>query len=296
MTAPISDPTSGNLLRQLRLSKGLDMAEVARLVNLSVAQVRQLETENPGPQDRSYFYTAAIKEKAAIKVALALGAEPQIVAGMQADFPESPVLQPHNLQTLDDLAALYKKQAQAREMGAAERFFSWKWASALAILLLMAGAIHQRQALSVWLDDRTGLWEKAPALTSTTEPTNVPAPQTDAPLESVSAAVVSPTSLCESPSLPATLQASQVSKPSKPGNSVHIVAVEDLMMCVRDALGKETLVTLKAQESKTVLGKSPWFLRLEKPVPLHVFYQGQKIQWPEGSINAVMLKETPGDY
>lgn len=293
MTAPISDPTSGNLLRQLRLSKGLDMAEVARLVNLSVAQVRQLETGDPGPQDRSYFYTAAIKEKAAIKVALALGAEPQIVAGMQADFPESPVLQPHNLQALDDLAALYKKQAQAREMGAAERFFSWKWASALAILLLMAGAIHQRQALSVWLDDRTGLWEKAPALTSTTEPTNVPLPQTDAPLESVSAAVVSPTSLCESPSLPAALQ---VSKPSKPGNSVHIVAVEDLMMCVRDALGKETLVTLKAQESKTVLGKSPWLLRLEKPVPLHVFYQGQKIHWPDGSIMAVMLKETPGDY
>jgi len=77
---------------------------------------------------------------------------------------------------------------------------------------------------------------------------------------------------------------------------VHVVAQADLVMCVRDGSGKSMPVNLKAQESRTFWGKAPWSLRIEKPVPMHMFFQGQKIYWPEGDVSGVILKEVAGDY
>lgn len=314
------DQTRGELLRQLRETQNLDVTEVARLVNLSSAQVRELESGAPLNGERSLFYTPAIKDKAAVKLSQALGADPQTLWGPTESSPAQENALLPDLQILDDLAVLLKKQAQAQEMGARDRRFTWVWMLGAFVALWVAGAIgfygHQ---ISHWFQN----WRAEQTIqqvTATMSAVNPPveiAPAVPAvaaaPVETASQA--SPAALPAPPELPvsAPVAASNVpsgcesqaplttlrpSQPSKVGNTVHLVATGDLQLCVRDGLGKQTNVTLKAQESRTLLGKAPWSIRTEKPAPanFHLFFQGQKLYWPPGDIAGVILKEVAGDF
>ena len=60
------DPT---YLRQLREAAGMDLTVLARTACLSVAQVRQLETENSD----NFFYSEAIKRQAYKRLLMILG-------------------------------------------------------------------------------------------------------------------------------------------------------------------------------------------------------------------------------
>jgi transcriptional regulator with XRE-family HTH domain len=85
----------GEQLRQLRESQGISVSNLARHVHLSTAQILQLEYGDVLPGKRSMFYSSAIEEIAAMKVANALGADPQslwnnsVVAQLQTVTPES---------------------------------------------------------------------------------------------------------------------------------------------------------------------------------------------------------------
>ncbi len=297
MNLPSPDRTRGDLLRSLREAQNMDVSELARQVNLSPGQVLQLEAGELAPGERSLFYTAAIKEKAAIKLAQVLGADVQTL------WPAHTVSSPldasalPDLQILDDLADLLKKQSQARELDAGERRFSWKWLLGLFAALWFAGAIgYYGQSVVAWFQTQKFL-DAAPVFsTAESKPPSLSPSETQTP-----EMVPQTTDLTVSPAEPlCEIQAPQTSvtpsQPSKAGNSVHLVALEDLSICVTDGTGKKTALTLKAQESRTVLGKSPWQLRVEKPVPMHMFFQGQKIYWPEGEPSGVLLKEVAGDY
>lgn len=301
MNNPSSDRSRGDLLRSLREAQNLDVAEVARLVNLSSGQVFELESGELTLGGRSLFYTVAIKEKAASKLAQVLGADAKTLWGNQALPAKHSKGGLPDLQILDDLADLLKKQSQARELSSGERFFSWKWATALFAALWLAGAVgFYGQAVTAWFQSQK-IFEtfSAPAPT----PVAVDAKSPDStPSEVPPAHVVSQTTemaasvaetLCDSQVSQTTVTPSQ---PSKAGNSVHLVALEDLSMCIIDGAGKKTPLTLKAQESKTILGKSPWHLHIDKIVSMQMFFQGQKIYWPDGEPRALLLKEVPGEY
>lgn len=297
MNLPSPDRTRGDLLRSLREAQNMDLSQLARQVNLSPGQVLQLETGELAPGERSLFYTAAIKEKAAIKLAHALGADVQTLWPAQTfSAPQDASALP-DLQILDDLADLLKKQAQARELDAGERRFSWAWAAGLLVALWLAGAIgYYGQSVSAWFESQKFLQASAVSAPAQTTSPSLSASEAQAAqmVSQASEVAASPAeALCESQAPQTTVTPSQ---PSKAGNSVHLVALEDLAICVTDGSGKKTALTLKAQESRTVLGKSPWQLRLEKPVPMHMFFQGQKIHWPEGEPSGVLLKEVAGDY
>lgn len=301
MNPPSPDRTRGELLRSLREAQGMDLSDLARQVNLSVGQLLQLETGDLPPGERSLFYTPAIKDKAAMKVAQALGADPQTLWGspVSSSAPGAAVLP--DLQILDDLAVLLKKQAQAREMGAGEHRFSWKWVFGAFGALWLAGAVgYYGQTVSAWVNAHKPV--STPAAAAPVSATAMPeasSPVNVAVAASENAPAVqdlSPTTaeaLCDNKNPQTTLSASQ---PSKSGGSVHVVALAELVMCVRDGAGKSMPVTLKAQESRTFWGRAPWSLRIEKPVPMHMFFQGQKIYWPEGDVSGVILKEVAGDY
>lgn len=302
MNAPLSDLTRGELLRNLRESQGMELSELARQVNLSVGQLLQLEAGDLPPGERSLFYTSTIKEKAAVKVIQALGADPQTLLAAQS-LPSAPDAGAHpDLKILDDLAVLLKKQAQAREMGAGDRRFSWKWAFGAFGALWLAGAVgYYGQSVSSWLNTHKPFVTSAvaaPVKSSETAQSEAAAASSVpvAPSEGIVAAqdaAAGAQALCDHHAAQTTLSASM---PSKPGSSVHVVALAELVMCVRDGSGKSMPVTLKAQESHTFWGRSPWSLRIEKPVPMHMFFQGQKIYWPEGEVSGVILKEVAGDY
>jgi transcriptional regulator with XRE-family HTH domain len=321
MNSSSPDQTRGELLRSLREAQNMDVTELARLVNLSPAQVRELESGQAANAERSLFYTTAIKDKAAVKLAHALGADPQTLWGPTDNTAvQEPPLLP-DLQILDDLAVLLKKQAQAQEMGANTRRFSWVWLFGGFAALWLAGAVgFYGQQISQWVHS---LRAEQPVVVAPTMPPLADAqvmvtPAVAAPAEAASQAPAAqvaspqvpslpdvvtaaaaeaspPTSLCESQSPLTTLRASQ---PSKAGNSVHIVATGDLVVCVRDGQGKQTTLNLKSQESRTLLGKAPWNLRVDKPMPanFHMFFQGQKLYWPPGETLGVSLKEVAGDF
>jgi DNA-binding transcriptional ArsR family regulator len=302
MNPPLSDLTRGELLRNLREAQGMEPSELARQVNLSVGQLLQLEAGDLPPGERSLFYTPTIKEKAAIKVIQALGADPQTLSGAQA-LPSGPEAGVNpDLKILDDLAVLLKKQAQAREMGAGDRHFSWKWVFGAFGALWLAGAVgYYGQSVSSWLNIHKPFVTSAvaapvklpePAQIEATAASSVVATPPEGTVAAQDAAAGAQ-ALCDNPAPQTTLSASQ---PSKSGGSVHVVAQADLVMCVRDGSGKSMPVNLKAQESRTFWGKAPWSLRIEKPVPMHMFFQGQKIYWPEGDVSGVILKEVAGDY
>jgi transcriptional regulator with XRE-family HTH domain len=305
------DRTRGELLRSLREAQNMPLSELARMVNLSTAQVAQLETGDLGTAERSLFYTDAIKEKAARKIAQTLGADPQMLwggASAAAGHDEARKVLP-DLQTLDDLASLLKKQSQAQEMGRGDRGFSWKWAFFLLAALWLAGALgFYGQTFLSWFQAQKASTLVGDSVVSTevsTAPPANPAPMAS-PVETVpevtalQTAAVTPDvtkspaeALCLSNAPQSTIKPTQ---PSKGGGSVHVVALADLVMCVQDGAGKQTPLTLKAQESRTFWGRAPWSLRIEKPVPMHMFFQGQKFYWPEGEQSGVVFREVAGDY
>lgn len=308
MQASTPDLTRGESLRKLREAQNIGVLELAKLVSLSPAQIIQLESGDLAAGERSLFYTPAIREKAAIRIAQALGGDPKTLwASSGNDSSAAPSLLP-DLQILDDLAALLKKQSMAQEMGASDRRFSWKWLFMALLTLWVAGAVgfYGQQVLE-WFHVRpvhegaplalTSISAEPPPALTPAEPTltAVPAVAAFTPTQVAVSDVPQADALCESQAPQTTLR---VGQPSKAGSSVHVVAVADLVMCVRDGLGKQTAMTLKAQESRTLLGKAPWSVRVEKPLPsnLYMFFQGQKLYWPEGEAHGVILKEVAGDF
>jgi transcriptional regulator with XRE-family HTH domain len=304
MNPPSFDSIRGARLRHLRQVQGMDISDLARHVNLSVGQLLQLESGDLPPGERSLFYTAAIQDKAAMKVAKALGADPQTLLGAPVSPSGPDVAGLPNAKILDDLADLYKKQAQTRKMGAGERRFSWKWVWGAFLVLWLVGAVgYYGPSVSSWVDVHKPVAapEAAaseplpqPALAEASLPVAAPVAASESTPAVPDRSLIAAEALCDNQAPQATTLS--VSQPSKSGGSVHVVALADLVMCVRDGNGKSTPVSLKAQESRTFLGKAPWSVRIEKPVPMHMFFQGQKIYWPEGDVSGVILKEVAGDY
>ncbi len=304
MNPPSFDSIRGTRLRHLRQAQGMDLSDLARHVNLSVAQLQQLESGDLQPGERSLFYTAPIRDKAAMKVAKALGADPQTLLDDPASASGPDVVGLRDAQIVDDLADLYKKQAQTRKMLAGERRFSWKWLLGAFGALWMVGAVgYYGPSVSAWVDSHKPVAapEAAaseplpqPALAEASLPVAAPVAASESTPAVPDPSLIAAEALCDNQVPQATTLS--VSQPSKSGGSVHVVAQADLVMCARDGSGKSMPVNLKAQESRTLWGKAPWSLRIEKPVPMHMFFQGQKIYWPEGEVSAVILKEVAGDY
>lgn len=75
-----TDRVDGELLREWRESRNMDVSELAILANLSVAQIQQLESGG-----EHLFYSRSIKEASARKIARLLGGDPAAVIRQGAD-------------------------------------------------------------------------------------------------------------------------------------------------------------------------------------------------------------------
>jgi transcriptional regulator with XRE-family HTH domain len=308
MHSSAPDLTRAESLRILRESQNIGVVELAKHVNLSPAQILQLESGVLAAGQRSLFYTPAIEEKAAIRIAQKLGADPQSLWGGVVDPASAKKPGKPDLQLVDALAALLKKQAMAQAMDASDRSFSWKWLFISLMALWVAGSVgfYGQQVLE-WVH-RQAVQDAAPivlAPVSTEQTASLATPELPgvSPMTLTTFTQAQHTltdkslagTLCDSHAPQTTLR---VGQPTKTGNSLHVVAMADLVICARDGLGKQTALKLKAQESRTLWGKAPWSLHVENPSPsdLHMFFQGNKVHWPEGAVHGVILKEVPGDF
>ncbi|MGV0960695.1 MAG: helix-turn-helix domain-containing protein [Limnohabitans sp.] len=299
---------SGGLLRDLREAQALDIARLARQVNLSVAQLRQLEADQLAPGERALFYSDTIRANAAKKVAQALGADlnelltppPETQASLAHEVPD--------MQVLDDLAQLLQKQERARQASRSHPFLQSRrlWAAAM---LFMAGALlwYFQNPLLAQGHHLMAVLERPPSPTAmpaaelAREPIPVALPAVAMTADAaLPAAVVAPEpaavsleALCASKASGAVLKPSA---PNKAGKSVYIVANGDAAVCVQDASGKQFPVSLKAQESRSFYGEAPWTVHLGKASSVQLFFQGQRLRWPEGAQTSFTLQEVQGTY
>ena len=159
----VYDTCDPQYLRQLREAAGMDHVVLARTACLSVAQVRQLETDDSD----NLFYSDAIKRQAYKRLLMILGAEPPTVEVPQELRDAGKVAEAH-LNTLDQIVAMSHQPTINRSTSdvLAAGFEKLKeHQQVMGALLLLVGAI----ALFVWNDMQRGA-EIARAETSASSP------------------------------------------------------------------------------------------------------------------------------
>ena len=327
MSTSISDRVRGELLREWRLAQQIDQSDLARRVNLSAAQIQQLESGGV-----SLFYSEAIRCSAARKVATALGQEPESVIRTIANEGGGTEPAVMSLQVLDDLIELseQRKNAQKKSSGGSRWFVRWILAlSGLLVLVAFATVMHFQPALlPQWVNDQWARFpfERVPMpeskmsesvlLTKASEPNaaaNPVALQASIPIQAVMAtlstsvpatsesvhaltaneapsavALTLPESLCQS-SEQGTLLMSTI--PSKAGNMVHIFPLKAGSVCAKDGSGKNTLLTLQPKEGRSVYGAPPWRVYFEHTDQAQIYFQGERLRWPEVPTRAILLRE-----
>ena len=162
----VYDTCDPQYLRQLREAAGMDHVVLARSACLSVAQVRQLETDDSD----NLFYSDAIKRQAYKRLLMILGAEPPTVEVPQELRDAGKVAEAH-LNTLDQIVAMSHQPAINRSTSdvLATGFEKLKeHQQVVGALLLLLGAI----TLFVWNGMQSGA-EIEPAASSASSPTSV---------------------------------------------------------------------------------------------------------------------------
>ncbi len=137
MSNPQADRVRGALLQEWRVSQQLAESELAVRSNLSVAQILQLEGGG-----HSLFYTPAIKESAARKLACLLGGDPEAVVQATRDSWAA-----DGSKVIDDLTLLFQQRSGPAKP-ASVFYQKSEWVVG-PILILMALALA-----SVWLQQK----------------------------------------------------------------------------------------------------------------------------------------------
>lgn len=310
----------GEQLRQLRESQGITVSNLAQHVHLSTAQVLQLEYGDVLPGKRSMFYSPAIEEIAAIKVAKALGADPQAL------WTNTPIVQ-MNMDTAQSLESPVQESVESRtnhensvrkstSVAARPRLPVQK--NGKNILIPAIGSAFVLSSCFAIFYTQTDFSIKALAndllslATSKTEPQVPPAQLEQAPMSEPSTTSPAPIKAMPEPDQPVTARVQALGfggcdaqkpaitlstdQPQKAGISVYIEALEEVSLCVEDSAGVQHAASLKANENKTFRGTPPWSVHASDPAKIQLFFQGRKFHWPEVKDAFVILKETAGTF
>ncbi len=311
MSNSTTDRVHGELLREWRESQKIDVATLAGHANLSVAQIRQLESGGA-----SLFYSPAIKESAARKVATLLGMDPVAVIRHGADAVTHP-----EPSVVDELIELSRKNAPSRRSSAIFSF-SPRWIALLGLSLALLGSADWFQ--KNWQNKAVqNFWHQAVAKPTDSPATSLPSAAASSESGMASAAMLSTVrpaaavaegvtpgpgeAAASEPALAAVVQAKPAeivlcqpglavpvlapSRPSKAGDMVHLVAQKEGAVCVVDAAGQRTVFSLKASEAKSIYGPPPWRVHFEQAEQAQLYFQGVRVRFPDAQTTAVVLQE-----
>lgn len=139
----------------------------------------------------------------------------------------------------------------------------------------------------------------APATAATASPSalaNTPATATAAAAAAATASAATASAavasaghpLCQQPS---TGHVVTPVRPSKAGDMVYVVAQKIGSVCVVDAAGVRTVLSLKPQEARSVYGVAPWRVNFEQPEQAQLYFQGERLRFPGASVTTVALRE-----
>ena len=228
MEEPVRDDAAH--LKSLRLAADLDHAQLALMVNLSAAQVRQLEEDGD-----SLFYSPQIKAQSLRRVIRTLenaSQEPQTVASIEPPAPRS------SASVIDDIIRLSEKNLKSQVVHSDVRRPGGSWPKllgtwGLAALLLGLGLWqynrHNSQALyEEWVEPITGKVLPAPQTNQTEEvPAVVPEVIAAAPAALKAEAISAPVAAAVAPSaVAASTQSAVVAPPAKETTAKETAAKE----------------------------------------------------------------------
>lgn len=302
----VYDTCDPRYLRELREAAGIDLFVLARTACLSVAQVRQLETDD----NDKLFYSDAIKRQAYKRLLMILGAEPPTVEVPQALRDAGQVAQAH-LNTLDQIVAMSHQPAINRSrtdslLAAWTKLKAHKQAFAAFLFLLAAVVLfvlHGPQS-------KTDVAPPPPSLAASVPATPVPPVSVSIPLASatlVSAPAPAPVS-ASAPITPASLSLVVIPKPSecaysndnmpqltpfivqKEGRYVHIVSTSPVELCVVDGNKQATTLQMKTGESRSVYGTSPWQISSSHLSKVQIYFQGGRVPLPDAAMRIKLLE------
>jgi transcriptional regulator with XRE-family HTH domain len=291
MSPPVWTAEQGALLKDLRQKAGLDTATLARKHILSPAQVVQLE--NGGD---SAFYNPDIKYASGKKLLHALG----------HDLPKhEPEPEPKPSEMVRPIAkpTLHKERKENKALpprpstSLSSQNFFWP----LLFLLIGLGV------LGIYVEKSS---EPATPINTAAQPAQTPSsPSTSPPTSSPSEAipdtpkVIAPES--ESP-LPAPVASNlsgsktncdwqtpaleiEPTSPRKSAEYVHMVAQQNVVVCIKDAEQRVATLELEAGKERSIYGPAPFAVYSTNLAQLNLYFQGQLVKLPDDKTQHLKL-------
>jgi len=285
-------------LRELREAAGMDLVVLARTACLSVAQVRELETN----AHDNLFYSDAIKRQAYKRLLMILGAEPPTVE-VPEDLRDASKVADAHLNTLDQIVAMSHQPAMNRSasdmVGAGvTKLKQHKQFLGALLLLLVAVGLFVLNGFQTASDAVSA----APAASVA----SAPSPLASAPavasmpvsVASTTAPVVAPAASSASSNVAGCAYVADAMPQLTPfiapkeGRYVYVVSPINAEICVVDGNKQATLLHMKAGENHSVYGVSPWQVSSPHLSKLQIFFQGGRVSVPDAATR-VKLVEVP---
>lgn len=72
---------------------------------------------------------------------------------------------------------------------------------------------------------------------------------------------------------------------------VYLVAQKSGAICVVDGAGRSTVLSLAANEARSVYGAAPWRVHFEQPEQAQLYFQGVRLRLPDAGVTHVALQE-----
>lgn len=267
MSPPVWTAEQGALLKDLRQKAGLDTATLARKHILSPAQVVQLE--NGGD---SAFYNPDIKYASGKKLLHALG----------HDLPQ-PEPEPKPSEMVRPIAAptLHKERKELKERkenkalpprpstSLSSQNFFWP----LLFLLIGLGV------LGIYVEKSS-----EPAIPDTPK---VIVPKAESPLPAPVASNLSGSKTnCD---WQTTALEIQPTSPRKSAEYVHMVAQQNVVVCIKDAEQRVATLELEAGKERSIYGPAPFAVYSTNLAQLNLYFQGQLVKLPDDKTQHLKL-------
>jgi len=293
MSPPKWTAEDGNLLKSLRQSAGLDIATLALKHMVSTTQVDQLE--NGG---NSAFYNPNIQFATGKKLLRALGHQmPEVdratAAVMTQTAPDIESAAASKLATLTSPPSLVGHGAIRKGWHVTPQNFAWPLLLLLVALGLLGLYVERvpevntpelkesaQMQIQMQPQPQTQI-ENVPPEQTASQPANASPPQTVAAVQAKL-----PTAPCN---WQATAVEIQPTSPRKPAEYVHMVAQQNVLVCIKDAEQRVATLEMQAGDARSIYGPAPFKVYSTHLSGMQIYFQGQAIKLPSEEVQLLQL-------
>ena len=315
MNKPEWTPELGLLLESLRIQAGMDLATMARRNMLSTLQVKQLEKGGS-----SGFYNDAIKFSTGQKLLKFFGHELKLETGTASavtepapalaiepeplPLPEAKVKPPEVIaESIKPLQIELIEPAGAQPEAATSNVKPyWLGLAFIVIAMLVFGFFQSNDSTPTLLNTATPVESKVKAAESakvspqqvdaaTLPPTSAQAVPEKSNMSAAAATEKIETtqllnSICKWTDPETELQPSA---PRKRGEYVHVVALENATVCIKDGDQRVASLSLASGQARSIYGPPPFRVYSPNLSLVKLYFQGEYIKLPSEDIRQIKL-------